>query len=92
MEDSNINTKHCYNCSNYGCLINQGYWWCNAGHTDNMDAENCDDYDSSIQDSKVIAYSSSTITIDNNKPKGMSPKEFGIRMLQKRRVKNKRTH
>ena len=37
--------KSCGRCSHYGCLANQGMWWCNVGHTNNMDADTCVDYD-----------------------------------------------
>lgn len=37
--------KHCSDCGNYGSLANQGYWWCEAGHTGNMNPETCGDYD-----------------------------------------------
>ena len=57
MEDCK---KSCGRCSNYGALVNQGYWWCNAGHTENMDAENCEDYNDS--QAGVVATSSSSIT------------------------------
>jgi hypothetical protein len=52
--------KCCGRCSNYGALVNQGMWWCNAGHTDNMDAENCEDYDE-LQKGVVTTASSSVI-------------------------------
>ena len=56
--------KSCAKCSHYGCLINQGMWWCNNGHTDNMDAENCEDYDN-VQDSAILTTNSATtITTD----------------------------
>lgn len=37
--------KHCSNCRNYMALANQGYWWCNAGHTKNMNPKTCGDHD-----------------------------------------------
>lgn len=54
-------TKSCPRCSHYGCLINQGMWWCNNGHTENMDAENCEDYDD-YYESTIVTYSSSITT------------------------------
>ena len=53
-------TKSCPRCSHYGCLINQGMWWCNNGHTENMDAENCEDYDDTFEGMTMSASSSYT--------------------------------
>ena len=36
--------RHCSDCRNYGALANQGYWWCDAGHTGDIDPEVCRDY------------------------------------------------
>lgn len=59
MADTN---KSCGRCSHYGCLINQGMWWCNNGHTDNMDAENCEDYDDTFESMSMTTYSYTTDT------------------------------
>lgn len=37
--------RYCSDCRNYCALVNQGYWWCNAGHTEDMNPETCGDYD-----------------------------------------------
>lgn len=52
--------KSCSRCSHYGALVNQGYWWCNNGHTDNMDAENCQDYDDILAGAIMTTTSSAT--------------------------------
>jgi len=57
--------KRCGICRHYGALVNQGMWWCNAGHTDNMDAENCIDYDDSMYGTMTVSCSSQTLTYDN---------------------------
>ena len=36
--------KSCGRCSHYGCLANQGMWWCNAGRRENMDGDSSVDY------------------------------------------------
>ena len=55
--------KCCGICRHYGALVNQGMWWCNAGHTDNMDAENCIDYDDSMfRNATCTATSTATIS------------------------------
>ena len=55
--------KSCGRCSHYGCLANQGMWWCNAGHTDNMDADTCVDYDDTMENAKMTT--SSTLSYPN---------------------------
>ena len=45
MED---NERRCSKCANYGHQINLDRWLCNAGHTDNMDAETCEDYNETL--------------------------------------------
>ena len=62
-------TKSCPRCSHYGCLINQGYWWCNNGHTENMDAENCEDYDDTFEGMTMSSSSSITDTMYPDAPK-----------------------
>ena len=52
MED---NEKRCSKCANYGHQINLGRWWCNAGHTDNMNAETCEDYNENSQFSSFLS-------------------------------------
>lgn len=49
--------KSCGRCSHYGCLANQGMWWCNAGHTDNMDADTCVDYDDIMENAEMTTSS-----------------------------------
>ena len=41
--------KSCGLCSHYGALANQGMWWCNAGHTEDMNPETCGDYDGAYE-------------------------------------------
>lgn len=55
--------KSCGRCSHYGCLANQGMWWCNAGHTDNMDADTCVDYDDIMENAEMTT--SSTLSYPN---------------------------
>ena len=55
--------KSCGRCSHYGCLANQGMWWCNAGYTDNMDADTCVDYDDTMENAKMTT--SSTLSYPN---------------------------
>lgn len=50
--------KACYKCKHYGCLINQGYWWCNLQL--DMDAEDCEACDTSLYDTAITTYNSST--------------------------------
>lgn len=33
--------RKCCNCTNYGALVNQGYWWCEL-QKDMEHPENCD--------------------------------------------------
>ncbi len=55
--------KSCGRCSHYGCLANQGMWWCNAGYTDNMDADTCVDYDDIMENAEMTT--SSTLSYPN---------------------------
>lgn len=85
MEDCK---KSCGRCSNYGALVNQGYWWCNAGHTENMDAENCEDYNDS--QAGVITSSSSTIGTYYDIPKGYGDMaKYKVMRAKKRRKKER---
>jgi hypothetical protein len=80
--------KHCFKCKHYGCLVNQGYWWCNL-QLNMDDQENCEEYDGSLYDNAVTTYSSS-YTITEQKPKGgMTPKQYGEMLMKK--AKRKRT-
>lgn len=78
--------KACYKCNHYGCLINQGYRWCNLQL--DMDAEDCEAYDTSLYDTVITTYSSSTY---DKKPKvpSTTPKQYGINLL-KHKIKNKK--
>lgn len=49
--------KSCGRCSHYGCLANQGMWWYNTGHTDNMDADTCVDYDDIMENAEMTTSS-----------------------------------
>jgi len=86
MEDCK---KSCGRCSHYGALVNQGYWWCNAGHTENMDAENCEDYNDSLDG--VVATSSSSITSTYyDIPKGYGDMaKYKVMRAKKRRKKER---
>lgn len=77
------NIRSCGRCNNYGCLTNQGYWWCNAGHTENMNPDTCGDYDSSIQDSATCTYTS-TVRFADKVSNNMTPKEYGIKLCNKK--------
>ena len=80
--------KACHKCNHYGCLVNQGYWWCNL-QLNMDDPENCESYDDSLSKSVVTTYSS-TYTISEQKPKGgMTPKQYGESLARK--GKRKRT-
>lgn len=35
--------KTCWKCRNYGCMVNQGYWWCNLNK--DMDTDDCEGYE-----------------------------------------------
>lgn len=45
LKKNNMEGRHCPDCRNYRVLVNQGYWWCEAGHTEDMNPETCCDYD-----------------------------------------------
>lgn len=80
--------KHCFKCKHYGCLVNQGYWWCNL-QLNMDDPENCDEYDGSLYDNSITTFSSS-YTISEKKPKsGMTSKQYGESLMK--RGKRKRT-
>lgn len=80
--------KACYKCNHYGCLINQGYWWCNL-QLDMDDPENCESYDDTLSKS-AVTISTSTYTISEEKPRGgMTPKQYGESLMRK--SKRKRT-
>ena len=82
--------KACYKCNHYGCLVNQGYWWCKL-QLNMDDPENCESYDDSLSKSATISASTSTYTISEQKPRGgMTPKQYGESLM--RRGKRKRTH
>lgn len=40
--------KKCFNCINYGSLVNQGYWWCEL-QKDMEHPETCDGWDEVLQ-------------------------------------------
>lgn len=63
--------KHCGICRHYGALVNHGYWWCNKGHTEHMDAENCEDYDDMMANVTFTATSSTTLTYNSDKTEKM---------------------
>lgn len=85
----NDGKKACCKCNHYGCLINQGYWWCNL-QLDMTDPENCESYDDSLSKSIITSSSSYTYTISEEKPRGgMTPKQYGESHM--RRGKRKRT-
>lgn len=88
--DENKNKKCCYKCKHYGCLVNQGYWWCNL-QLNMDDPENCEEYDGSLYDNSVTTYSSS-YTISEQKPNGgMTPKQYGENLMKTGKNKKKRT-
>lgn len=81
--------KDCPRCKHYGCLVNQGYWWCNLQL--DMDNENCEACDTSLYDNAVITtYSSSTY---DEKPKipSTTPKQYGEHLMRTGKNKKKRT-
>lgn len=81
--------KDCPRCKNYGCLANQGYWWCNLQL--DMDNEDCPSCDTSIQDSAVMTYATTYEPSPINKP-SMTPKQFGEYLMKSGKNKKKRTH
>ena len=81
--------KDCPRCKHYGCLVNQGYWWCNLQL--DMDNEDCPSCDTSIQDSAVMTYATTYEPSPTNKP-SMTPKQFGEYLMKSGKNKKKRTH
>lgn len=81
--------KRCCKCNYYGCLVNQGYWWCNL-QLDMSDPENCESYDDSLYNSSTITTFTSTYTISEQKPKGgMTPKQYGEHLMRTGKNKKK---
>lgn len=79
--------KDCPRCKHYGCLVNQGYWWCNLQL--DMDNENCEACDTSLYDTAVMTTASTYET----KPavNKTTSKQYGERLMKTRRNKKKRT-
>lgn len=48
--------RKCFNCKNYGCLVNQGYWWCEL-QKDMEHPETCDGWDE-VPRSTIDTYAS----------------------------------
>lgn len=89
------NKKSCGLCSRYEALVNQGYWWCNAGHTENMDATLCPDYDGKYETSETTETTSKTIGLFSKfRPDGYSssigPKPMSINKIKKARKNRKK--
>ena len=78
--------KDCPRCKHYGCLTNQGYWWCNLQL--DMDNEDCPSCDTSIQDSAVMTYATTYEPSPTNKP-SMTPKQYGEHLMKKEKNKKK---
>lgn len=83
--DENKNKKCCYKCKHYGCLANQGYWWCNLQL--DMDNEDCPSCDTTIQDSAVMTYY--TYESKPDKSQSMTPKQYGEHLMRTGKNKKK---
>lgn len=85
--------KSCGLCSHYGALVNQGYWWCDAGHTENMNPETCGDYDGMYEESENKVCSSVTMhTLSGGGPYTdvSAPKPMSVNKLRRARQKRKK--
>lgn len=87
------NKKSCGLCSKYGALVNQGYWWCNAGHTENMNPETCGDYDGAYEntENKVSStVSSYTLRAGELYRNPFTPKPMSMSKMKKARENRKK--
>jgi hypothetical protein len=79
--------KKCSKCSHYGHSINLGQWWCKVEHEE-MDAENCEDYDD-VTKNADISIGSLTIARTSRYSSPNAPRPMSEQKAAKARRKRK---